>query len=122
MRRNWLSSVTVGGVFGVSAMLGFQLTSAATENEQVVEVIKKAGRFVFKEAEVEIKVGQSIKWVARDANVPHQFVSTDNDPGFKEVEEFESPKTPTQKFEKAGAFKYHCIIHPNTMKGTITVK
>jgi plastocyanin len=75
---------------------------------------------MFAEPDVTITAGQSIKWVAKDADVPHHLV----DDGTNEdiTPEFQSPVMPTHKFEKAGIIKYHCTHHPDTMRGTITVK
>ena len=75
---------------------------------------------MFAEPNVSITAGQSIKWVAKDADVPHHLV--EDGTGKEITPDFESPITPTHKFETGGIIvKYHCTHHPDTMVGTITV-
>jgi len=70
---------------------------------------------------LEIRVGDSVVWTNK-AFAAHTATSDDDGKTFDtgNVEPGESSKA--VKFEKAGEFKYHCLVHGKTMSGTIVVK
>jgi plastocyanin len=70
---------------------------------------------------LEICVGDSVVWT-NDARTTHTALSDDEGKTFDtgEVEPGKSSKP--VKFEKAGEFKYHCMVHGKSMSGTIVVK
>jgi plastocyanin len=105
------------------SMIGLALAQSAAAADAVksIDIVKNAdGKFVFSDTNAKIAAGQSVKWVAKDADVPHQLVPDTDKDALKDTGEFDSTKAPTQKFGAAGTIKYHCAIHPS-MKGTITV-
>ena len=75
---------------------------------------------MFSEPNVEIKPGQSITWMAVDAEVPHQLVPAGEGDAFTDTGTFDATNPPTQSFDTPGTINYICSIHPS-MKGTITV-
>ena len=120
MRQPVVSSTLVV----VLSLIGLQLTqpASAADAAKTIEIVKNAdGKFVFSDPNAKIAAGQSIKWVAKDADVPHQLVPDTDADALKDTGEFDSTKAPSQKFGAAGTIKYHCAIHPKSMKGTITV-
>lgn len=70
----------------------------------------------FQPEAVTVKAGESVTWTFRDA-VGHSATADDGsfDSGTKR-----DGQTFTQSFSTAGAFAYHCTIHPS-MKATVTV-
>jgi plastocyanin len=70
---------------------------------------------------LEIGVGDSVVW-SNKAFAAHTATSDDDGKTFDtgNVEPGESSKA--LKFEKAGEFKYHCLVHGKTMSGIIVVK
>ena len=88
---------------------------------KTIEIVKNAdGKFVFSETNVKIKAGQTIKWVAVDADVPHQLVPASEGDALTDTGEFDATNPPTQRFDTPGTINYICAIHPS-MRGTITV-
>jgi plastocyanin len=68
----------------------------------------------FKKATVKIAKGESVKWIFKDGDTPHNVT-------------FATKHSKTQKsgsytlrFARAGTFKYHCTIHPG-MNGKVVV-
>jgi plastocyanin len=95
----------------------------AADDVKTIEIVLNAqGKFVFAEPDAKINAGQSIRWVPKDADVPHHLVPDTANDALKDTGEFDSTNPPTQTFKSPGVIKYHCMIHPATMKGTITVK
>lgn len=119
MRRSLLLSLSLGGLFAAGLLLQ---QVAAADKVKTIDIVKNdAGKFVFSDTDAKIDAGQSIKWVAKDGDVAHQLVPDSDDDAFKDTGEFDGSNPPTQKFPKAATIKYHCAIHPKSMKGTITV-
>ena len=71
----------------------------------------------FAPKDLEVKVGQTVKWVNED-DVEHNAVANDGE--FKS-ELFGRAGTYTYKATKAGTIEYVCTVHPG-MEGTLTVK
>ena len=86
---------------------------AGTKDETTVTM--KNIEFVPKD--LEVKVGQTVKWVNED-DVEHNAVANDGE--FKS-ELFGRAGTYTYKTTKAGTIEYVCTVHPG-MEGTLTVK
>jgi plastocyanin len=119
-RLHWMG---VSSLLAVGFTFTLQLAAPAQDKEKTVDIVKnKDGAFVFADDNAKIDAGQSIKWVPKDAGVPHNLVPDNPKDAFKATGLFQSPKTATVKFEKAGVIDYHCTIHPKSMKGKITVK
>jgi plastocyanin len=119
VRQFLLSSIVAVAL----SLVGFALaqSAAAPDAVKTIDIVKNAdGNFVFSDPNAKVAAGQSIKWVAKVANVPHQLVPDTDKDALKDTGEFDSTKAPAQKFGAAGTIKYHCAIHPS-MKGTITV-
>ena len=115
-------------LFLLGLFVGLSVTSLALSqqpapaaDETTIEIVKNAGsKFVFSEPNVEIKPGQSITWMAVDAEVPHQLVPAGEGDAFTDTGTFDATNPPTQSFDTPGTINYICSIHPS-MKGTITV-
>jgi plastocyanin len=99
-----------------------RLPAAAADDVKSIAIIKNAdGKFVFTDTNAKVTEGQSVKWVAVDSGVTHQLVPDSDSDALTDTGAFDSTSSPNQKFESAGTIKYHCAIHPKSMKGTITV-
>jgi plastocyanin len=121
MRRYLFASSALVG-FSTTWLLVSQLPAPAAEEAKTIEIVKNAdGKFVFSDTNAKINTGQTINWVAKDADVPHQLVPDTPEDAMKETLTFDSTSGPSQKFDTAGTIHYHCAIHPKSMKGTITV-
>jgi len=122
MRRYSLLAISLTGL-ATTAFLFWHLSPAsAADDVKTIEIVKNAdGKFVFSDPNAKITAGQSVKWVAKDADVPHQLVPDTEDDALTDTSTFDSSTTPTQKFKAAGTIHYHCVIHLKSMKGTITV-
>jgi plastocyanin len=116
MRKRLIGSICLGGLSVVGLLLWHQSARAA-EDVKTIDIVLPGP--VFAEPNLTITAGQSIKWVAKDVHLPHQLV--EDGTGKEITRHFESPETPTHKFETVGIVKYHCKYHPATMVGTITV-
>jgi plastocyanin len=115
MRKQLIGTICLGGL-SVIALLLWNPSVRAQEAVKV-EINPGPAGPVLSPSDVSIAAGQSITWITNtDAAVKHQLVQELTD-------QFTKPTNPTHKFEiTSGVIKYHCKIHPNTMKGTITVK
>jgi len=122
MRRYSLLAISLTGL-ATTAFLFWHLSPAsAADDVKSIEIVKNAdGKFVFSDPNAKITAGQSVKWVAKDADVPHQLVPDTEDDALTDTSTFDSSTTPTQKFKAAGTIHYHCVIHLKSMKGTIRV-
>jgi plastocyanin len=118
MRKHWFRSIGLGGLSAIGLVLGLQQAASAADKK--IEIVRKAGRFVFAEPHVTINVGQSVEWWGTDP-APHQLDGNPPTPDFPPTPEFTPPGTATVTFKKAGVIPYHCTIH-GSMQGTITVK
>ncbi|MFA6141133.1 MAG: plastocyanin/azurin family copper-binding protein [Hyphomicrobium sp.] len=111
-----LASLSAGGL----ALSG--KPAAAADDVKSIAIIKNAdGKFVFTDTNAKIKEGQTIKWVAVDSDVTHQLVADSESDALTDTGAFDSTRSPNQKFDATGTIKYHCAIHPKSMRGTITV-
>ena len=87
-----------------------------------IAIIKNEnGKFVFTDTNAKIEEGQTVKWVAVDEGVTHQLVPDSEDDALTDTGAFDSTAPATQKLAATGTIKYHCAIHPKSMRGTITV-
>ena len=123
MRKQLVRSICLCGL-SATALLLWQQPAQAADDGKTIEIVFPGP--VFSPVNVSISKGQTIKWVTnpKDDATPHQLVSdpgTEKDLAF-DTGEFTTPDTASHKFEKAGVIKYHCEVHPGTMKGTITVQ
>ncbi len=120
--RRYLFALSALAGFSTTWLLVSELPAPAAEEVKTIEIVKNAdGKFVFSDTNAKINAGQTIKWVAKDADVPHQLVPDTADDALKDTLTFDSTSVPSQKFDTAGTIHYHCAIHPKSMKGTITV-
>ena len=118
-RKLFLFGLFIG--LSVTSLALSQQPAPAADDKKTIEIVKNAGgKFVFSEPNVEIKPGQSITWMAVDAEVPHQLVPAGEDDAFTDTGTFDATDPPTQSFDTPGTINYICSIHPS-MKGTITV-
>ena len=70
---------------------------------------------------LEIRVGDSVVW--NNKSFAAHSATSDNDGKSFDTRSVEPGKSSKAvKFEKAGEFKYHCLVHGKTMSGTIVVK
>jgi plastocyanin len=108
--------------FSATWLVVSMLPAPAADDVKTIEIVKNAdGKFVFSDVNAKVEPGQTVKWVAKDADVPHQLVPDTEDDAFTDTSTFDSTSAPSQSFKTAGTIKYHCAIHPKSMKGTITV-
>ena len=92
-------------------------TPAATADGKVLELKAEAG-LKFSPTSLTIKIGDSVKVVDTDENVPHNWVVTNvgRSPTLSNGDTF------TLKFDRAGVFDFVCTFHEaQGMGGTITV-
>ena len=64
MRKHWFRSIGLGGLSAMGLVLGLQQAASAADKK--IEIVRKAGRFVFAEPNVTINVGQSVEWWGTD--------------------------------------------------------
>jgi plastocyanin len=101
---------------GISA--GGQNRNTQPEVKPMIVTIKSLS---YDPKKLEIHVGDAVVWTNK-AFAAHTATSDDDgktfDTGNVEPDTSSSPV----KFNKAGEFKYHCLVHGKTMSGTIVVK
>jgi plastocyanin len=118
MRQFLRGSIALLGL----SLIGLAGPASAADAVKTIEIVKNAdGKFVFSVPKAKIEPGETIKWAAKDADVPHQLVPDTDEDAFKDTGQFDSSNPPKQKFSTSGLIKYHCAIHPNSMKGSIRV-
>jgi plastocyanin len=107
-------SLLVTGALTVTALL----TCNADEPKTVTVAMKSLS---YEPKKLEIRVGDAVVWTNK-AFAAHTATSDDDGKTFdtRNIEPGESSKA--VKFNKAGEFKYHCLVHGKTMSGTIVVK
>ncbi len=88
------------------------ILSAGMAQSATIEVTIE--KMAFSPAEVEVKIGDTIEWVNKDA-----FVHTATVKGGWDVQ-LPVKKSSSIVVDKAGTLDYYCRFHPN-MKGRITV-
>ena len=93
-------------------------TVITTTQTSVSNVTVTLSNFAFSPASLNIKVGDTVTWINKDA-VMHTVVS--DTAGIFESGNLAQNATFSYTFTSAGTFKYHCSIHPS-MTGTIIVK
>lgn len=121
MRDVFLISTLVG-FLSTTGLVLIQQPARAADDVKSIAIVKNAdGKFVFTDTDAKIKEGQSVKWVAVDSGVSHQLVPDSDSDALTDTGVFDSTSSPDQKFEAAGTIKYHCAIHPKSMRATITV-
>ena len=70
---------------------------------------------------LEIRVGDSVVWTNK-AFAAHTATSDDDGKTFDSGNVDAGKSSSPVKFERAGEFKYHCLIHGKTMSGIVVVK
>ena len=111
-----------GGGSGGAAATGSESAPAETQaassssstGDEITVTIKG---FAFQPAEVDAKVGQTIKWVNED-DAPHNAVAQNG--GNLKTKTFEKGGSDTFTLDAPGTIQYICTVHPQ-MKGTIKV-
>ena len=95
-------------------------TSAATTPAKTAggTVTVTMQNIAFNPASVNVKVGQTVKWINHDS-APHN-VTPVSGPTFSASPTFQSGGTFSLNLTKAGTIKYQCTIHPG-MTGTLIV-
>lgn len=91
----------------------------------VTDVTIVAEKITFDTTELEARVGETltITYDNRDARIPHNLHVNGGTGGPAKTAIEEGPVTQSLKvtFEEAGTFEYFCEVHPQQMRGTITV-
>ncbi len=84
--------------------------------EETVEV--SIEKYAFTPQQVNIRVGDSVKWVNREKRTSHSIVLPIA--GVPESERFFPDESWTYRFAEPGRYDYHCGPHPE-MKGLVVV-
>lgn len=100
-----------GGTTTTLAGGGSTGTTTASGNQVTIK------NFAFSPASMTIKVGESVTWTNQDS--PTHSIAADK--GEFKSGDMTTGATYSFKFDKAGTYPYHCIIHPS-MTGTIVVQ
>jgi plastocyanin len=118
-RRGWLRSLTAVGVI---ALIAIEATAVAAASSQVAAV-----NYEFSPSSLTVSVGDTVVWtMSGDGHtVRSGTVGADNigHPSDGPLESgFKGPgESYSFTFAQAGTYEYFCEIHPEQMKGTITV-
>ena len=108
----WLHRRAFGGTLTGAVVLAVTPRYATSAEPSVVEI----DRFKFTPDAITIHAGETIEWVNRDL-APH--TATD-DEGAWDTAKLGRDGRGRLRFDRPGAYTYHCIYHPN-MRGRITV-
>lgn len=100
-------------------------SSAASGPSGARDVTIVAEKIAFDTTELEATVGETltISYDNRDTRIPHNLHVNGGTGGPAKTAVEEGPITQSLKvtFEEAGTFEYFCEVHPQQMRGTITV-
>ncbi len=99
--------------FGI-AVVATLLLPVATARAEDTEV--HIDNFVFAPAQLNVKVGTTVKWTNRD-DIPHTVVCA----GKFRSKPMDTDGTFSFTFTDAGEYKYFCSLHPH-MTGTVKVE
>lgn len=100
-----------------SAALVFLVALPGSANcQQTVEVVVQNYRF--QPQLVQIKVGDTVRWVNREKRTSHSVVFSVEQGG--ESERFFPDESWQRRFDASGRFPYHCGPHPE-MTGVVEV-
>ena len=114
-RKLFLLGLSVG--LSVTSLVLSQQSAPAADDKKTIEIVKNAGgKFVFSEPNVEIKPGQSIIWMAVDAEVPHQLVPAGEGDAFTDTGTFDATDPPTQSFDTPRHHQLH-LLNPSEHEG-----
>lgn len=91
-------------------------------NATLVQMVEHPqGNYIFQPASVSIPVGGVVVWLD-NSDAPHTVTSDPGAPSdFNTTQNVTQGKTFALQFNLAGAFHYHCNIHPTTMKAVVNV-
>jgi len=111
---NWTSGRAVAGLAAMVVLGSGLLASAGTAlaAEHVIEI----RRFKFVPATVNVRIGDTVKWINRDI-APHTATATDKSWDTKQVQRQKSSSVTVTK-GMGGA--YFCRYHPH-MKGMLVI-
>lgn len=98
----------------MSAILA--LVSFSALAEQTVEV--NIEKYTFTPQEINIRVGDTVKWVNREKRTSHSVIFPQE--GGRESERFFPDESWQRQFTQPGNYPYHCGPHPE-MKGLVVV-
>lgn len=117
--RRWVTSAVAALLLSAAAACGGGggddegASDATTGSPAAATVTMKNVKF--DPETVTVKAGDTVRWVWDDGSVQHDVSGE----GFKS--ETQAKGTFDHKFEAAGTFAYICMVHPDTMKGTVEV-
>lgn len=100
----------------VVALLGLFALAAPALAQQTVEVVIQNYRY--QPQVVQIKVGDTVKWLNREKRTSHSVVFPPDQGG--ESERFFPDESWQRRFDVPGRFPYHCGPHPE-MVGVVEV-
>ena len=100
----------------VAALVGLFALPALAFGQQTVEVVIQNYRY--QPQVVQIKVGDTVKWVNREKRTSHSVVFPVEQGG--ESERFFPDESWQRRFDVAGRFPFHCGPHPE-MTGVVEV-
>ena len=88
----------------------------------IVKMVEKtAGKYTFDPSAITIKAGTVVVWI----NMSDGKHTVTSDPGapsaFNTTSNVTQGQTFALMFTMPGTYHYHCVIHPATMKATVTV-
>lgn len=100
---------------------GANANQSGEPREPVTWEIEISGT-AFVDGSLIVQKGDTVRWVHRDAAVPHTVTADDGTFGSGPAYMVEAPVLDTYEFtfDAAGEFPYHCEVHPS-MQQTITV-
>ena len=99
------------------APLLLALFSISALAQNTVEV--RIENYQYAPVEVNIKAGDTVRWVNREKRTSHSVVFPKE--GGLESERMFPDESWQRRFDKAGRYEYHCGPHPE-MKGSIVVE
>lgn len=92
------------------------LVSFSALAEQTFEV--NIEKYTFMPQEINIRVGDTVKWVNREKRTSHSVIFPQEDG--RESERFFPDESWQRQFTQPGNYPYHCGPHPE-MKGLVVV-
>lgn len=104
---------------------GFQLTAVSAADEPTVEPAESASGFIWKPASVTTATGGTVAFRNPGAVTPHgvHWTGGPEKPSCSgvPVDEFGTSWSGTCSFTQPGTYTFVCTVHPEEMKGTVTV-
>ena len=96
-------------------------TTAAAGSTAATKVELKAKNFTYSPTDINLTAGSDVQFVVTNGDTFGHNLTVEGLAVNQDIDGDKTVSAPVTKALKAGSYEFHCAIHPDQMKGTITV-